>query len=80
MRTYIAHSGNLPSHIEGLFGCLTWAQGLVADNPRCIVKIHRARPGQSGSPVIAEVTADGCRWITCGRVAPTKKLQAGANG
>lgn len=80
MRVYIARCGSLHRRVDGLFGCLAWAQDLVTDNPRCVVKIHRARPGQGESPVIAEVASEGCRWITCGRVAPTKKLQAGANG
>jgi len=58
----------------GLLDCLAAGSSWVASNQSRVVKIFKLRNDQKKSPVIAEITIDGIRWITNGRQISIKSL------
>jgi len=63
-------------HFNGLFGCITWGESLIANRQAKIVKIVKVRPSpERYATIIYEIDKDGCQQIRNGRVIEISKLK-----
>jgi hypothetical protein len=73
MRTYIGLHGGVIRH-GGYQHCLNWCRGRVSGGSTAAL-VLTARPGEKAARVVAEVTSEGERAITNGRLVPLRKVR-----
>lgn len=56
--------------------CMNWCRAQVAKDPRVVAHVLLARAGEKHGRVVAEVTSDGERRVSRGRLVPLKKVPA----
>jgi len=59
----------------GIGACLSWAQNYIQSGKGESVQILKLRAGEKHGKVVGEITADGLRKISCGRMFHLKSLR-----
>lgn len=75
MRSYFAKQGRT-IHSDSWLNCIGWAREQITLTAKP-VHILTARPGEKNARIVAEITTDGERRITDGRVIKVKELRRG---